>query len=515
MTTIAIDGLNEDEFRRSIERKLRRGQADEAVERLRELIAPFAGPGRILPERFLTIQAGDLVLNGWSALGDSIRRHDRPGRPVTALSIAYGWPGEEVPVPDPEGRLSPLVETAYYTDDAFPFSQSGRDDLLDGYSYHGCTWADDCEASDRALWLDGIDDLNGALAALEARLLASDTPDEEEIRAGSLGACLLSVLLFQAVGERIARDGLPRPLCVMAGSNGVYPYFDAPVAGMPEDARRAAELAEEEAVDAGVPGPRYSSLLVTGIRRAQKRAVLVLEETEEESAVRIARLRGLTHAEPPPVQPQALEPAPRQSDTEIVASPASPLAVKKPGGHAWDFRDLLPPRGPEPNGDDAAPEDPGPGWDEDDAGDPVSPPDDAVPPEPVVDRDAPLEPVEEPLPQAPAPAGEPVAQPGFSLLDSIREERPHFLRSLPLPQYSEAPRSEPQPDPEPAPQPETEPEPAPAFAAMPTDPVWPFGIDWLEQDQAEVSAPARSTEPTKPARRSLWEQLRRWWNGQR
>ncbi len=341
MTSLAVDGLSEEDFRRSIENRLREGKPEQAIERLRRLIKPFAGAGRILPERFNTISAEDLELIGWDRLAESILAHEKPERPITALSIAFGWPGEDLPTPDPEGRLTPYLETGYFTDDSFPFSQSDRDDLLEGYSYHGCTWASDHEATDTALTLAGADDLHGALASLEARLLASDDPSEEEMLAGSLGACLLSVLLYQAVEMRIARDGLPRPLCVTAGSNGVYPYFDAPVAGFPEEARLAAE-AEADELEArnAVPAPRFSSLLVVGIPRAKKRAVLVLEETETETADRIAKLRGLNHAEPPP------EPAPETYLPEVTPelAAASPLLTKKNPGHAWDFRDMLGPR---------------------------------------------------------------------------------------------------------------------------------------------------------------------------
>ena len=338
MTSIAIDGQNEEEFRRGIETDLRHGREVAATERLRRLIEPYAAPGGILPERFLSVTPDDLTLKGWEYLGDCISRHDRPGRPVTAIGIAFGWPGDEMPVPDAGGRLTPHVETAYYNDAAYPFSQSGRDDLLDGYSLHGCTWAADCEASDNALSVDGIDDLHGALAGLETHLLDSEDPDEEAIRAGSLGACLLSALLFQAVGRRIASDGLPRPLCVTAGSNGIYPYFDAPVVGMPENARRAAEKAEEEELDTGVPGPRYSSLLMTGIPRAQKRAVLVLAESESEMAVRIASLRGHQNGAEPAGEPAAPVPL-----VEPIKAAASPLLSKKPSQHNWDFRDMLGP----------------------------------------------------------------------------------------------------------------------------------------------------------------------------
>lgn len=425
MSIIVLDGLSEEEFRRSIEMRLRHDLAGSALERLRGLIAPYAQPGGILPERFLTVSATDLNLYGWDGIADALRRHDRPGRPVTAIAISYGWPGEEPPVPDTEGRLNPLVETAYFTDDAFPFSASGREDLLDGYSFHGCTWADDCEATENTVSLGGIDDLHGALALLEARLLASEDPDPDEIRAGSLGACILSVLLFQAVGDRIKRDGLPRPLCVMAGSNGVYPYFDAPVVGIPEDVRKAAEAAEEdEVVDTGVPGPRYSSLLVTGIPRARKRAVLVLEESEEEMAVRIAALRGLHHRDEAsaPVEPAALpEVAPEPvGESAILPVPGGPLLTKKTPGQAWDFRDMLgPPRDGEPPAALFEPE-PGPEY------------------EPPYEAPAAFEPEAAPEPEPePAPSLEPAAE------------------------------AVPQPEPEPEPEPEVAVAPEPAFDPLP------------------------------------------------
>ena len=357
MTTIVIDGLNEEDFRRSVQNRLREGRVAPAIARLRALLAPFTGPDGLLPERFLKVQPSDLVFVGWDSLGAAISRHDRPGRPVTAVTIAFGWAGEEIPVPDAEGRLHPYLETAYYNDDAFPFSQSSREDLLDGYSSDGCTWGGDCQATDTALAVHGIDDLYGSLAALEANLLATDEPDETGLLAGSIGACLLSALLIEAVKGQVAQHGLPRPLCVTAGSSGVYPYFDAPVAGMPDDILKANED-QEDMVPAGqgIPVPRYSSLLVTSIPRARKRAVLVLEETENETAQRIAGLRQLHHAEP--VEPVSTPtPAPTPEPTEYAEShhEAEPepefhpddgglLLAKKPAKTSAELRDMLAPR---------------------------------------------------------------------------------------------------------------------------------------------------------------------------
>jgi hypothetical protein len=350
VTTIVIDGLNEEDFRRSVQNRLREGRIAPAIARLRTLLAPYAGPDGPLPERFLTVTAAELIFSGWESLGDGIARHDRPGRPVTALGIAFGWAGEEVPQPDAEGRLQPHLETAYFNDDSFPFSQSSRDDLLEGYSSEGCTWGGDNLAVDTALVLHGIDDLYGALAALEDHLLASDEPDEALLVAGSIAACLLSALLVEAVKVQIANHGLPRPVCVTAGSNGVYPYFDAPIAGMPADVLKTNENAEDMVpADQGVPVPRYSSLLVTSIPRARKRAVLVLNENEDETAHRLAGLRQLHDAEPaapiaPAPVPERFEPGAPEPEPVMAHEAGGLLLAKKPPKTSGDFREMLAPR---------------------------------------------------------------------------------------------------------------------------------------------------------------------------
>lgn len=520
MTTIAIDGLSEEEFRRSIESGLRRGRADEAVAKLRELIEPFAGEGRILPARFLTVAAADLALRGWEELGDRIRRYDRPGRLVSAVSIAFGWPGEDVPQPDAEGRVSPLVEVGYYNDDAFPFSRSGREDLLDGYSFHGCTWGDDCVGSDTALVLEGISDLHGALAALEARLLALDEPDPDEICAGSLGACLLSALLYQAVSDKVAEQGLPRPLCVMAGSNGVYPYFDAPVAGMPMNVLKAVKVEDEEdnPLDTGIPGPRYSSLVMTGIKRAPKRAVLVLKESEEEMAVRIANLRGLAHGHPdaasalptelPPLLPEvATTPL---DDEGIIDLPISPLMTKKSHGQGWDFRDMLSPQGP----DTPVDSDPGPGpanafvdWDEPEPDQEFVEPGEAEAVSDFAewdDDEAAAEPEPAAAPDDLPPASELAAapEPGFALVETdFQTELQMRLQSL----LANSPTPVPlELDVEAPPEPEVEAEPTPvagAAALVPpqvTVPHWPLGLGWLESDEPDEALAAKAAEADLP-----------------
>lgn len=350
-----------------------------------------------------------------------------------------------------------------------------------------------------------MDDLHGALAQLEARLLAMEVPNEDEIRAGSLGACLLSVLLFQAVRDKIARDGLPRPICVMAGSNGVYPYFDAPVAGMPEHALKE-EAAELTGAAAHVPGPRYSSLLVTGIPRARKRAVLVVEETETETAARIANLRGLHHRDEDlsePVVEPLTEPVPELAevaevdDGTIVPNPNGPLMVKRKPSHAWDFRDLLttepPSEAPEDDPeDDFGPPEPPQNWLPPEEGGEASPLDLSQGREPVPEGDTPqadapgadlAEPAE-PDQTASTPLPPRRVEPGFTSfeIDLDIESR---LKALIAAQVGQA-----EPAPVTVPEPEIEPEAITGDAVTPDlGPAWPLGIGWLEEE-AEPAPPA-------------------------
>ncbi len=194
----------------------------------------------------------------------------------------------------------------------------------------------------------------------------------------------------------------------MAGSSGVYPYFDAPVAGMPEAARKAAEAAEEaDQTVNGAPAPRYSSLLITGIPRGKKRAVLVLDESEADLSDRLAQLRSLNHgdsghgaatSEAEPAAAAAAQP----DMAAAVAAGKSPLLAKKVPGKAWDFRDML--GSSEPR---LLPDTP--------------PPRLADLPEPDLPKPA------RPEPDLATRAGERLAEPGFALLEPDLQQR---LQSL-------------------------------------------------------------------------------------
>lgn len=295
MESITIDGLDENEFRRSIQAMLRNGEADDAAAKLRALIAPYAGPGKPLPERFLTVTPEEITLPGWHELHHRIGQYDRPENRISALRIAFTEPDPEAPAPLPDscGRLAPLIETSYFSDTSFPFSEADRADLLDGYSMDDSAWQGDHEAADSVIRVEGIEDLYGAVASLEAKVMASSEPDDESICAGSLGACFLAVLVHQAVGETVRKEGLPRALCVLAGQDNIYPFFDAPVVArdeFPDQGVRpmmplatATSVADEPELESDETneGPYdYGRLSGATMRKVKKTPVLLLDAAE-------------------------------------------------------------------------------------------------------------------------------------------------------------------------------------------------------------------------------------------
>ena len=300
MEPITIDGMDEHAFRHSIEDMLRGGEVDAAIEKLRALLQPYAEDGRVLPRRFLDVSSSNIEFAGWHKLRDRLYDHGRRGHPISAIGVvladsrALGGPGPS------RGWLSPFIKTFYFSDEAYPFSDATRDDLLDGYSREGFGWQGDYQATDATLSIKGIDDLYGAVVELEDRLLVSRDPSEDEVRAGSIGACYLAALIHQALRETIRKKGLPRPLCVLAACDGVYPFFDAPVAGLDEC---TVEEPDETAADETsrtkprpCPARRWSrrktkrvgraaaSLLTVVARPGTKRPVIVLAEEDARQA---------------------------------------------------------------------------------------------------------------------------------------------------------------------------------------------------------------------------------------
>lgn len=348
MEIVTIDGMVEHDFRLSIEDMLRLDQVDEAVERLRGLLETCVGDGGVLPARFLQVTADYIEIGGWNRLGERLKDHDRARHPISAIGVtladyrALGGPGIR------DGRLAPFVKTFYFNDDAYPFSEATRADLLDGYSRDGFEWQGDYQATDATLSIRGIDDLYGAIVALEDRLLASAAPGEAEIRAGTIGACYVSVLIHQALRDVIRRKGLPRPLCVFAACDGVYPFFDAPVVGSdayaPEEAYPhlvgAGELAPaddaESDDDPGDEPPGEASLLSLFSSPRTKAPVMVLCEEDALESERYSEMAG--------AQRLGIDDAHAPfTATDRIPEPPHAASADGEGDAGWGEADLLEP----------------------------------------------------------------------------------------------------------------------------------------------------------------------------
>lgn len=353
METITIDGVDEHAFRHSVEDMLRFDEVDDALAQLRALVEPYAGPGRVLPARFLEVTPADLEITGWDKLAMRLPSYDRPHFPITAIGVVLadarvlGGPGPK------DGRLAPYIKTYYFSDDAYPFTNAGREDLLDGYSRDGFGWQGDYQASDVTISIKGIDDLHGAIIALEDRLLDRVNPNEEELRAGSIGACYIAALIHAALRSAVRKQALPRPLCVLAACDGVYPFFDAPVAGWDECGTDAVPadawpnelddgtLRDGDELTGGTGHGEASLLDIRGHREAKHLALAICEEdavaaarfTEEASAQRLvmtddSALKGLFHGVPVAALDET-EWSGEESDDDNpdAGHPAEPLAV--------------------------------------------------------------------------------------------------------------------------------------------------------------------------------------------
>ncbi|MBV1918942.1 MAG: hypothetical protein KUG65_12900 [Sphingomonadaceae bacterium] len=226
---ITINGLEEHAFRRSIETMLRNGRADQAADELRALLPAYAGDDKVLPARLLEITVDQLKFTGWDQIATKIDEYGRTESPITAVGIGIGDPEDMGIYPDANGHLTPPLETSFFSDATYPFSETDRDDLLEGYSSYGCEWQGDYDKADKTLAIEGIDDLYGAIAALENQVSTSAQPSAQDICAGAVGACYLGVLVFQAARDAAVKQGLPRPLVVLLVNSDAYPFFDAPV----------------------------------------------------------------------------------------------------------------------------------------------------------------------------------------------------------------------------------------------------------------------------------------------
>lgn len=233
-STLFADEADVRDFERQVETLMRAGQADEAAAIVVAALGELADAGQTLAQLCIALRVEDIELLGWDRLAEKIARLDKPGLPITAIGIDLSWPGHVGLEPDADGRLEPYLETSFYSDTAFAFSTSSREDLLGGYGTAAAKWTGCFDDIDNLIESRGLGMAYGGVMPLVERLRGMPGDDPGESDTMRLGAIFIAVRLHQAVRRAIAIDGLPRPLAVLVGSNESYPFFAAPVIAVPE-----------------------------------------------------------------------------------------------------------------------------------------------------------------------------------------------------------------------------------------------------------------------------------------
>ncbi len=282
------------DFDLQIQNLLRQGLADEAAAIIEAALGQLDDASHPVAALCLACPVEAIEIVGWDALVARIAAIDAAGAPVTALGIDISWPGHSGTEPDAVGTLEPILETNFYTDSAFPFAPRNRTALVEGYGPHGAEWQGRMAEIDTLVSLRGLGEVYGAVFPLVEHVSAMPEPDAAEADAMRLSAAFVAVRVHQAVYHAIVRNGLPRPMAVIVGSNESYPFYDAPVVSADESsdfvcfslkgpAVEPVEVIEPETVEA-LDEPLVSAEMASDVEP--------LIDPIAESADRIAQLSG-------------------------------------------------------------------------------------------------------------------------------------------------------------------------------------------------------------------------------
>lgn len=224
---------NEDElfaFLGDVEALLRRGQPDVAAGILESQLGDLADEGSELAKLCLKVPVSAIRLVGWEQLADKMKKLDRPGRPISALSIDVSAPFEMPVLSDKHGNFyEPDLDTVFYSDAMFPFSTASREAMLDSYSDSGAPWSGQFENVDATISVRGLGGIYGEVLLAQKRCRTDDHSDAREQDETALASAFIAVRLHQAIKSTAEGRGLPRPITLMVGNNESFPYYDAAV----------------------------------------------------------------------------------------------------------------------------------------------------------------------------------------------------------------------------------------------------------------------------------------------
>lgn len=268
-------------FRDKVEGLLRDGEAAPALAeidaRLDELSAnPLA---RVA----LAVDPATVAITGWHAIARNIASLDVHGQPISAVSIDLANPAAAARVGDDAMQAPPILETAYYCDEVFPFSTSDRGILNAAFGRAGPRWRGQHEHLDREVGVNGLEALCGVYHAAFPHMERGELPDLADYDVPRLCAMRAAVILHMAIARAVSEEGLPHAIAVLCGSNEDYPFFEAPVTTRAE---------YEEATDAQAEAGDTDEALFTSLATlAPVRQVSTYQFTHETDHVSGRSLR--------------------------------------------------------------------------------------------------------------------------------------------------------------------------------------------------------------------------------
>lgn len=202
------------------------GRAAEADERLAAEIAGFDGA---LARLCKATAAADVALEGWDDLLPILAEWKGP--PVTAITLGLTNPPDLVFEP---GRTNqPDLLLGLYSDEAFPFSQASKADLVAECARELPAWVGAEEDVEFYCTISGLDELNTALVHCKHRHFLRDGRDGVDGRAPGgyveymLGNWFLATRFLQAAQQAIADHDLPAGCRLIAGTVEVNADFIA------------------------------------------------------------------------------------------------------------------------------------------------------------------------------------------------------------------------------------------------------------------------------------------------
>lgn len=224
---------NEDElfaFLGDVEALLRRGQPDVAAGLLESQLGDLADEGSELARLCLKVPVSAIRLVGWEQLGERMAKLDRPGKPITAVSIDISAPFEMPVLSEKHGNFyEPDLDTVFYTDSLYKFTSSGRQTMMDAYTPKGPPWAGHFENVDNTISVRGLGGIYGEVLLGQKACRADDHNDAMEQDVTALASAFIAVRLHQAIKSTAEGRGMPRPFTLIVGNNESFPYFDAAV----------------------------------------------------------------------------------------------------------------------------------------------------------------------------------------------------------------------------------------------------------------------------------------------